>query len=115
MANDALPRGRVIILKLSKYGSDFRPSVAELLRLLRSPIFKDFFGVVRSSIKIGSCKIENVWTLHDCHFDDPKVIVLSEHFGHCCSANSVDLKFGKTEINISFSSIESLSFEYLDG
>src|SRR5215203_4565022 len=71
----------------AQYGLRFGPIIAELLRFLGSPIGHHFVGEFGSVIEIGSTKIENKGTLHDGHFDDPKLIVARDELRYFTFAN----------------------------
>jgi hypothetical protein len=106
---DAVP------FKKPKDRLDFRPARTELLFFLRTPIRHYFFGEVGRLVEIGAGEIENERPGHDGHFDDPKFIVIGEHFGNGATTDVRDLTCRQPQINVSFAPIVGLLLMHFDG
>ena len=94
---------------------DFRPARTELLLFLRAPIGHDFFGEVGRLVEIGAGEIEDKRASHDRHFDDPKFVIVAEHFGDGATPDVRHVVFSETQIDIAFGAVVLRALMRFDG
>ena len=82
--------------------------LAELLDFLGAPIGHDFFGEIRSPIKVSATKIEDERARDDGHIENQQIVVVSAQLRHMTATDHFHAMFHQAKIHISFAEVRFL-------
>lgn len=95
--------------------SHTRPVLFELLFLFGNPFGVNVLRVLRSTIQLGSSKIQHEGGLYDTHFDDEESVVISQHAWNPAIFDVVQIVFRQPAVDVSLTAVKSLELKCLDG
>jgi len=92
-------------LELPQNGLRVRPSRAELLLLLGSPVRENFLRKLRCLVQVRTREVQYERSSHNRHFDDGKIVVEVQKNGNVGTENLCDFELLESQISVAFSKV----------